>query len=79
MYTGKAQVCFWILVYTTENVTKIIFWFAIEKNYQGYPQANEWPCSASAARGKLLPMDTTENFTKLMIYSGLQKQKDHQG
>ena len=74
MYTRKAQVCFWIVVYATENVTKILFWFAIEKNYQGYPQANECPCSVSAARGKLLPMDTAENFTKLMNNSGLQKQ-----
>ena len=74
MYTRKAQVCFWIVVYATENVTKILFWFAIEKHYKGYPQANECPCSVSAARGKLLPMDTAANFTKLMNYSGLQKQ-----
>lgn len=48
--TEKAQVCFWIDVYTTENVTKILFWFMYRKNYQGYPQANECPCSVSAAR-----------------------------
>ena len=41
-----------------------------------YRQMN---ASVSAARGKLLPMDTTENVTKLMIYSGLQKQENHQG
>ena len=53
--------------------------FAIEKNYQGYPEGSECPYSVSAAWGKLLPMDTTENFTKLMILSGLQKQKNHKG
>ena len=70
------MVLIFILIYfewrDTENQQ---FWFAIEKNYQGYPQANGCPCSVSAARGKRLPMDTTENFTKLMNYSGLQKQK----
>ena len=60
------------------NVTKILFWFAIEKKdiWVTYRQMN---ASVSAARGKLLAMDTTENVTKLMIYSGLQKQKNHQG
>ena len=63
---------------TQPNVTKILFWFAIEKKdiRVTYKQMN---ASVSAARGKLLAMDTTENVTKLMIYSGLQKQKNHQG
>ena len=63
---------------TQPNVTKILFWFAIEKKdiRVTYRQMN---ASVSAARGKLLAMDTTENVTKLMIYSGLQKQKNHQG
>ena len=64
---------------TQQNVTKILFWFAIEKKkYQRYLQANEC-LSVSAARGKLLPKDTAENVTKLMIYSGLQKQKKSSG
>ena len=49
-----------------------------KKKYQRYLQANEC-LSVSAARGKLLPKDTAENVTKLMIYSGLQKQKKSSG
>ena len=34
VYTGKAQVCFWIVVYATENVTKIFeFYCKPEYNF----------------------------------------------
>ena len=78
VYTGTAQVCFWIVVYTTKCYKNSILVCNRKKIYQGYLQANEC-LSVSAARGRLLPMDTTENVTKLMIYSGLQKQKNRQG
>ena len=75
VYTGTAQVCFLIVVYTTvENVTKFYSGLQKKKIIRVKSQANECP-SVSAAQGKLLPKDTTENVTTL-IYSGFKRKKN---